>query len=578
MSEQESDSRLRAVGIELAKVVGAAAYSALLFAPHAAEHAVETTKVETHVADFPAELSFNPGDSRLDILNQATFHVPKNVHGVGIRANITGLPHFTDTRQITSYFSPKRLDVYASLADSPRDAIAGPKELIERTALRSAGDYELLWGGVGTIGIYGGLTMLRLRNRAQKAEGKPMLELGWQSLAGLAIAGMAGSLTIVDYNHQVWADSAPQASNLTEVSALKGTSLEGTTIDNPFLLTNINNGIRYAARLKERRTVQREQYLATAQPELSTQLGALPDLRDNEQLIFVMTDMHSGKAGTELARTAIQTLQQRYGKDTLPVVLNIGDMSYAATFQRQSVMDQAFKDLPVKVVVTRGNHDVGPVPRWIKESGVIDTTGYASAEGLSIYGKPDVEHTPFLEDSSFDKPGDTEETLGEAAGKALAEKHADVLDLHEPDAIAAALGIPSMSQYLHSREDTKLTTCDYEHGTITGVPFALANAGHWHDQYPIKMICNADGTWGVVNVQGTGGGANESPTINDWSDPDGKPVKQVSFRVFMRNTKYDSITGYMNIEVGTDGTVHDIHRIDIGTSTGAPFPTPGTTR
>jgi hypothetical protein len=575
MSEAASSNWLKSGSVELAKVAGAAAFSALFFAPHAAEHALETTTVETQVADFPAELSFSPGDSRLEVLNQATFYVPKSVGGVGIQAKVTGLPHFSNAKQITNYFSPKRLDVYGSLADSPKEAVAGPVEDLRRGAITSALDFELLWGGVGTVGVYGAFTAVGWLSRLRKLEGGKPIELSGGLIAGLAVMALAGSLTVADQNNEGWINTGAAPKGLVQVGALNGTSLEGTSVDNPFVLNNVNGSIRYATLLKQRRTAQREKYLATAEPELIAGIQALPSLRPDEEIIPVVTDVHSSKAGITLIKAGITTFQDYYGKDKVRTLLSIGDTSSAATFQRQSVLDQAFNGLGVQTVITPGNHDVGPVPRWIKESGMISTHGYTYVNGLSIWGKPDPEHTPFLEDSYFPDPAVTEVTLGQEAAEALGKKPVDILDLHEPAAMEAALGLSDFHRYLRSSEDKQLTSCDYGQGLVQHVPFALANAGHEHDQYPIKMVCNADGTWGVINVEGTSGGADEVPTINNWSDPDGRPVKPLVLQFFVRNTKHNSITGVVSVNVATNGHVENIHRVDIGTSDGAPFPLPG---
>lgn len=560
--------------VEAAKLLGATAFSALAFAPQAANHAIEHTSVEVQIAEFPAELSFYPGSSRLDVLNQASIYSDQTKADIGLHAKITGLPRFDTPSQLVDYFSPKRIDLYGSMADSPKDVAGGYEATLTRAAIKETLRYDLPWAGIGGLALYGGLAVVRMRRRIAELEGKQAskTEIGKLGVAGLAIAAVAGSLTIADHNNQQWLASAPKPTNLAVIHALDSTSLRGTAVDNPLVLNSAEKGITYAQRLKDRRMQQRQAYLATAEPALVANLLDLPDLRENEELLFTMTDMHSSQAGIQLARDAVKTLQQRYGKHSLQTVFNLGDMSYGADFQRQSVLDQALKGLGVTVAVSRGNHDVGQTSAWLKETDMLDLKGRKSVNGISVYGKPDVSLTPFLGAPYYPDPQQSETTLGQSARVEALIHTIDVVNLHEPPALRAFFGIPNISKYLESDDDEKLTSCDYGAGAIAYSPVALAQAGHWHDQYPIKMVCNQDGTWGVINVQGTGGGAAEAPTINSWSDPDGKPIKDVSFRAFIRNTKYSSITGVIAIQVKPDGSVVPMVRTDIGTPTGAPFP------
>ena len=91
MTEQgPATERLRVIAVETAKLVGATAFSALFFAPTSAEYALETTTVETHVAEFPTELAFRPGSSKVSLLNQADIYVDKTRAGIGVEARVTG--------------------------------------------------------------------------------------------------------------------------------------------------------------------------------------------------------------------------------------------------------------------------------------------------------------------------------------------------------------------------------------------------------------------------------------------------------------------------------------------------------
>ncbi|MBC7512709.1 hypothetical protein H7142_03585 [Candidatus Saccharibacteria bacterium] len=572
IGRERATERLRTGSVELAKLIGSVAYAALFFAPHAANHAISTTSAEVEVAEFPTEISFYPGGSRLDILNQASMYADEQRAGIGIRAEVTGLPRFNNNEQIVDYFSAKRFEVYLSLADSPSEAASSYNDRLLDNAASQALEFEALWAGIGGLAIYGGLAVKKLRSRIKQLEGHDTPDTKVSGyVAGVAIAAIAASLTVADAQHQTWLESGPRPAGLETIHALDDTSLEGTQIDNSWALKSVDKGIRYASRLKNRRIDQREAYLASAIPDLQSQIEQLPELRDDEELFFVMTDMHASIAGIRLAETSIEALQTRYGKDTVKAIFNVGDMYQATEVQRDAVVAQAFPSLETQVVVTRGNHDPTMSKKWLEDAGMLELDGFSTVNGIESYGRPDVQQTPFLRPSYFPDPEQNETTLGERARTDLDQEPADVLNLHQPAALGAFLGIDSIATYLGSDEDESLTDCDYGTGTVAEFPAALAQAGHWHDQYPLKMVCNQDGTWGIINVQGTGGGANEAPTWNSWSDPGGKPVKTVSYRAFIRNTTYDSITGSIDIQIDPTSTVRPIFRTYIGTEDGAPF-------
>ena len=572
---ERTAERLRRGSLELAKLFGSVAYAALFFAPHAANHALDTANAEVEIAEFPARISFYPGESRADILNQASIYADEQRGGVGIRAEVTGLPRFNSNDQIVDYFSAERLDVYLSLADTPAKAVSSYENRLRDDAVRRAAEFDALWAGIGGSALYGGLAIARQRRRIRQLEGSGAhQQTSSPYLAGLAVMALAGSLTVADSHHQTWLDSAPRPEGLETISALEGSSLEGAQIDNTWALNSVNKGIRYASSLKTRRIEQRNAYLASATPELQAGIARLPDLRDNEELFFVMTDMHASNAGTELAETSIAALQDRFGKDKVKAIFNIGDMYQATEVQKDSVMAQAFPELHTPVAVTRGNHDPEMSSQWLEEAGMHELDGTASIGDIESYGRPDVQQTPFLRPSYFVNPDENETTLGESSRAELTDNPVDVLNLHQPAALGAFLGTESISSYLRSDEDQLLTTCDFGDGSVGEFPAKLAQAGHWHEQYPLKMVCNDDGTWSVINVQGTGGGANEAPTWNSWSDPGGKPVKTVSFRAFIRNTEHDTITGAIDLQIEPNSNVQPILRTDIGTFDGAPFEIP----
>lgn len=610
---------------EAGQIAGAVAFSALAVAPHAVNDAVEHTSVHTQVAEAPTIASYYPGSTRVNVLNQGNFYLPKTIEGVGVRGDMVGLPRFKGFDDLIAYFSPKQLDIYGSMVDSPEEAISGPKQDLADAAQARGIDYELKWGGVGSLVIYLAGGVIRARRKLVETEKELKLARGgtptagsapqennepavlaetpgmqsfdkldgdresfpirkariaetWlmnraQTLGAAALA-LVMSGTVAYSQHEAWLESKPLPDNLSAVAGLQGTPLEGLMTDNPDLARDLVKGYKYADKLKDRRTDKREAFEEKVEPQLASGIENLEDLRENEVLVPIVTDMHASKAGMKINRWVLSFLQNRFGKEKTTVQLNLGDLSQAGDFQRQAVIDQADAGEDISHILTLGNHDTSKVRGWLKKTKFMILDGYLKLNNLTVYGRPDVQETPFLDSSTF--PGDikSEVELGEQVAADLAEDPTDILNLHQPPALAAALGIENITQELTSPEHTDLTSCDFEgigEGNAEEPRAALAAAGHWHDQYPLKTYCFKNGEWTVLDVQGSAGGANETPTVNDWSDPDGVPIKDIDGRIFIYNTKYDSITGAIDIVVTPQGVVQPIQRIDIGTPDGAPF-------
>jgi hypothetical protein len=559
---------LKVGSAEVARAVGATAFAALLFAPHAATHTLETTKVETTVVGLPVELGFYPGASRLDVLNQARVYSDSEVEGVGLDATITGLPRIESAAQASDLIAPQRLDVYASLADSPREALEGYAPQLRDEATRNGLEYVTGHAVPYGLALYGALGMLRLRRKlAESRDESARFDLTPLYVTGLATMALASSLTMADQNHQQWRASGGVPKGLSTIEALDGTSLEGAKIDNAGLEPTLNTAIRYGLRLKDRRQAYRQRYLDEAAPNLVTALNTLGAPRDDEQLLVFISDLHAGKAGISLATLMVETLQGRFGTEVVAHTMNLGDTLYDPGLQGATLKDQAAIMKEGVQVLTPGNHDVDDTPQLAQNAGMVVPEGRETVEGIDIYSVADPEQTPFLQDSYYPDPSINQQTIAQEAYDSTTDERVDLINFHDPEAIESLVGAENR---IDLTAEGSLTTCE-DNDDFRDINAGMVSAGHSHDQYPINMECNSDGTWFVVNLQGTGGGAEESPTFNRWSDPDGAPIKTISYRLFYRNTVHGSITGFADVEIARDGSVGPIFRTSIGTPDGAPF-------
>lgn len=570
LREQFQDSAKR-VSVETAKGLACAAYAAMFFAPATLNHAVQETRVDTRITNIPAELGFYPGGSRLDILNQANIYTDDEVMGIGISARVTGLPRVSSVKDAESLVSAERLNVYASMADSPRDAVMPYVNQLRHEAIDTAASYLAPRAALGGVALYGGLALSRSRRKNRQLEsGIDHPPLTKAAIVGAAAIGLACSATIGDKQFYDWVNSAPIQPNAMRITALDDTPLEGATIDNPALFQALNTGIEYAGRLKDRRVEFREAYLDTVLPELDRQISELPDLREDEDLYLIASDTHAGKAGTTIISAVFTAFRNRYGNSSLRNATYLGDMTQGAGFQRDSIFEQAEAVDGAMTTVSVGNHE-GGTTRFIEETDMILADGRVDMlGGLSMYGRPDPQSTPFLGASYYPNPNFTQIELGEQAYQDTKDDFVTAVGLHQPAAVASAFQIDDLRAFLE-KPDSTLTDCDEPTSDVRSVNAAIVSAGHWHEQFPLKVVCNPDGTWTTINIQGTAGGANEAPTVNSWSDPDGAPQKDVSMRVAIRNKTYDSVTGVFDIVVTPGAEVLRITRTDIGTPDGAPF-------
>ncbi|HEY1085900.1 MAG TPA: metallophosphoesterase [Candidatus Saccharimonadales bacterium] len=556
---------------EALKLMGASAFMGAMFLPHAINNAVETTEVDTMVGEFPVTLSYQSDTSSIDVLNSGSIYLDRTYLGYGIKLDITGLPATATSDGIHDIISPERAAIYTSLVETPDTVVATLGSELRDATIDNTIDY-LKWPLIGGTALYGVCALTREINRLKKQVNEPEIPLTRGYLAGALVVSLAASGAIATSNHDSWQLTHATPENTVLITALDRTPFAGATTDNPQLVTRISQVAEYAKLLNARREKTLSTYLDLATPQLVDQLKTLSPPRENEEAFLVVSDFHGGAAGMKLANETVKQLKKQFGEDNFSIVLNLGDMVYDPELQKDAIKQQAEINGKDPTAIILGNHDIGNTKRYASDYGAHVLDGFADLEGFRIYGKPDPQQTPFLGKPYYPDPQKTEISLGQQAYEETLQSPVDIIALHQPAAISGVLDTDSVSELLSSKPSS-LTECNPAE-TIRDIPAAMLDAGHWHTNYPVQLLCNSDGTWTVINVQGTAGGAESAPTPNNWSDPGAQPQRDISFRVFYRNTSYRSITGYADIVIKPKGTVRSVDRIDIGTSDGAPFDIP----
>jgi hypothetical protein len=162
--------------------------------------------------------------------------------------------------------------------------------------------------------------------------------------------------------------------------------------------------------------------------------------------------------------------------------------------------------------------------------------------------------------------GVTETELGENLRDEIDGSGRDaplIVLLHQPLSATGYIGVDALSDL---DEGLGRETTPWDDG-IPDLPPGIINIGHLHDAAPPKVIWNTDGdkvSWTVLNQLGTSGGVEENPTFNRFSTPFSVPLKTVSLQLQYVSTETGLQTGYVSIDIATDGDVTISDRTDLG--------------
>jgi hypothetical protein len=197
--------------------------------------------------------------------------------------------------------------------------------------------------------------------------------------------------------------------------------------------------------------------------------------------------------------------------------------------------------------------------------------------GLSVTGANDREHKTLFGGQITNPSGVSEEQLGQRLRDKAGDTSGIVL-MHQPSALAAYLGLDSLSRLEDQAGGASPLTTPYDDG-IPDLPPGVVDVGHLHVAAGPWVVWNTDGaavTWTVVDQLGTAGGVENAPTFSRFSTPVSAPLKPVMVRLQYVNAETGLQTGYVTVECGLDATCKVSDRVDVGLPGGEPRPVIGT--
>lgn len=539
--------------------------SAVLWAPVAAERAVEATRFDDRLGTVPVQVSLSHnGRSTLDTGALGSLYWEQTgAFGFGARVRVTGTPAAGGS--LASYASPTFVRANAAVVGAPEVvARAYGNELRSRflTSFLAREVLAFLVGGLILTTLFRGRSPMPgewSRPRSVIVGGATVLTLG-------ALSTTSASWLFDRWEGNAEITSTHPMPGIAQLSFSSPQTLEIARQIQPFLKKN-NDRIRS-------RTAT---YAAAAEESLGVELVArAEDLapREGEVIVLAEADPQGSQVGTRVRTDLYAQLVDTLGDEAFALRTVSGDVTSNGTVAEASfVAAEATASGDIPTVVVKGDHDTDTTLEQLDEHGAInphfDLTDVA---GLDVIAGNDPAFKTLFGGTVVNESGVSETELGQDLRAHLDEEYEEA-DEEEPGAVLVLLHQPRSVQGflgLDLIEDLgsagSLLTTPYDDG-IPDVPPGVINLGHLHDASAPRIIWNTDTdrtTWTVVNQLGTSGGVEESPTYNRFSTPYSVPLKDVTVQLQYLDADTGLQTGATTITIATDGTATISDRIDIG--------------
>lgn len=534
-------------------------------APSSFIHGMKEAKVSTNIGHLPATLGFTGnGESSLKLGIAGSFYLPVNRYGFGITAQIDG-PPLTGTEGFGAYFEPTFLETYSALIDNPHDAMEGYTALLTDDARQKGVRYALpriaLLSGLGMVAYrkFSGITCVRQSKYplAAKAVG-----------AAAACTLLAGINTMqANYELHSWIQHEPAQDVRYPLPIFESSELAGMTTDNQDLAVLVRKAEPVARKYADRQRQQNVKFKRRAYKTLEAQKHNIVLPGKNEKAIMGQADMHSSKLMIDIQSEVVRQYNEIGGQGTIDMLLIAGDLTFGTAAEKGAVNAISKISNGAPTVAVEGNHESDVSRDQIESSGMkLLDRDIISVNNTTILGIADPQRTAFLGRSKFAK-NLNETIIGEEAFYIAKDKNPDVVMLHQPAAVESFVGTSDIKSLVKSPGSDTIPTED----GIRDLPASVIVAGHWHSELPFRVAWNSDGSWTLIAVLNTAGGAIENPTVNNFSLPNATPRKLASFPVFIQNTESGLIVGYQLFRVKPDGTVKVDKFTKIGSIDGHAF-------
>lgn len=543
------------------------AVAAIVSAPVAAERAIEGVHFEDRLGTLPVEVALSHnGASTLDtgILGRIYWE-QTGFAGFGATIRATGPPEAGGS--LASYVSPRFIEANAQFVSDPGEVARVYGEEMRAQLFERFWRFELVTFLVGGIGL--SLLFRGSHPLASIPRGGRRYAVGTLVVA----AGVVSSSLVAVQLFRNWegdteiAQSYPMSS-IDGLSFSNPESLEIAEQVQPFITKNTD-------RIKQHAEAFEEAALASFEAELPRHAEALRP-RDNELIVIAEADSQGSQVGTNVRTEMYPLLVRELGRDAFAMRTISGDISSNGTVAEAGfVRDESVASGDIPLVAVKGDHDTDATLEQLHDNDVtVPHFDVTEVDDLRVVVGNDPAFKTLFGGMVVNETGVTERELGESLREMVDEDDPEqplITLFHQPRSAAGYIGIRSLAELERTTGHRSLPWDD----GIPDLPPGTINVGHLHDVEGPWVIWNTDGdevTWTVVSQLGTSGGVEENPTFNRFSTPFSTPLKKMSMQLQYVNEETGLQTGYVAIEVATDGTVTIGPRVDVGLPGGEPVP------
>lgn len=529
----------------------------ILGLPLAFSWAVTHTEVVSQIGTSPTTFTLTTsGHSELRLGIAGTIYVPQTEGSVGIVATVDGPGDPGDGGgDLTDYVRPEMLELYAGLFHNPRAAVREYVALV-RAELRD----QLILAEL-TVAVAGGALLLGLSYILPWS-------LGADTRHGRLRLVVSGLLLLATTSFLGWMQvrtsdaGRDDADGVYALPVFDGTLAEGSTTNSPVLRAALGGAVAKARVLIQRQEEGVAEFRAAAERGLADQADAMEGPRDGELAVIMQSDMHCNTSMIHLQSLVVSMLKEEHGDEALSLLGITGDLTTNGTAAEGTCIrdEAAIADgMPIAAVI--GNHESDVSAQQMADAGMTVLDGsIEELGGFRVLGDADPSRTELFGDSSLRGDETQEEQGARLFDEAADDERPDLVLVHEAAAAAAFLDVDSMGSFLDARGSFTSPVDD----DVRDLPAGAVFYGHWHRSVDPRVVWNSDGTWTLVMELDTSGGAVGSSTINNFSTPWSRPLREASFPVVFLDVETRLVTSFQLYHFDTDGTVTVDPRVAIG--------------
>jgi hypothetical protein len=427
-----------AAGIYLA----CAAAAAEIWAPVAAERAVQGLSFSDRLGTFPVQVSLcHDGRSTLDTgVFGKVFWAQTGASGFGAYARATGPPEAGGT--LASYVDPRFIRANVALINDPDTVVDAYSARFEE-GLRSR-----VLRDEPIAAIIGGAVLFALLPRRRLREAPAGREVA-VALVLVAVATGASTATAVQLFH-AW----PCSKTVTAEYAMPG--VDRLSFESP-QTREVAEQVRPAIE-KNIQCIEEgaQRYEVIAQASFASQLQAHAAAlrpRAGETMVLAEADPQGSFVGTRVRTAMYQALVEALGPQAISLRTISGDVSSNGTVAESGyIADESKASGDIPTVAIGGDHDSETTWKQMSHDDIqVSDLKPVEVAGIRVSGANDREHKTLFGGIITNKAGIGEQELG-AQLRATVDDQPQIVLLHQPDAVAGYLGLDSLSQVVTSRQ------------------------------------------------------------------------------------------------------------------------------